>query len=547
MMYNNNTKDYTKVTHEIFGKTRTFRDIARDPEIKAVALPEYGISARAAKYFKVLTEMSERTGEPRFTYYPYYDQKGVHCGYKVRDWDKPKGQAGYIFTLGAVKSDCKFFGQKEVEENAKGAPKRLVMVEGEGDVLAAWEAAFQCAKAEYRDYLPHIVGLNTGTPNAVKACIANDKFIRRYAKICLGFDNDEVSKEERLLAPYAVRGKECKEDVAAHISSDNIYDLDWGGYKDPRDMLMAGKIQELNKILLWEESRYFPEKVVPISKMTVEELTKPRPLGYTIPAFPALNNKINGFRKGELVIVTGTSGSGKTVWCSEVAYSLASEHNQKIGFIYLEELCTETALRMIGRRLEQNHNAFKYDPLKKVAIKDFKEAKKWCDERFVAIDHFGSLAVDVLMNKIKYLEHVEGCDFIVLDHLSMLFSGSKDRDERKLIDYVMTMLAAYCASSDVGIIAVSHMKNPDMKPKSEDYFVPVTKEDLRGSGSLAQLSWVVIGIEPEVKADRERGRVRLVVLKNRPWGMLGECDTLMCNDASGLFESDDNYSNIPTF
>jgi hypothetical protein len=44
------------------------------------------------------------------------------------------------------------------------------------------------------------------------------------------------------------------------------------------------------------------------------------------------------------------------------------------------------------------------------------------------------------------------------------------------------------------------------------------------SASLEQLSWTILGLEPEILPDRSRGNVRLTVLKNRTWGFLGEAD-----------------------
>jgi hypothetical protein len=53
---------------------------------------------------------------------------------------------------------------------------------------------------------------------------------------------------------------------------------------------------------------------------------------------------------------------------------------------------------------------------------------------------------------------------------------------------------------------------------------------MRGSAALEQLSFVIIGLEPEILPDRSRGRVRLTVLKNRPWSYLGACDEFTVDD-----------------
>lgn len=218
----------------------------------------------------------------------------------------------------------------------------------------------------------------------------------------------------------------------------------------------------------------------------------------------------------------------------------------KVGMIFLEEELRETILRMIAHKEKVNYNHLKFDPLKHLSTEKLKEAYDWVckDEGFVFLDHFGSMLIDQLMSKIKYLMNVYDVQFILLDHLSMLVSGLQTTDERKMLDIVMTELAAFCASHDVGIIAVSHLnrdvadefKAPKGK-ENEPFFVNVKKESLRGSAALEQLSWVIIGVEPEIMPDKSRGRVRLTVLKNRPWGHLGWADVLKMNEQTGVLET----------
>lgn len=230
--------------------------------------------------------------------------------------------------------------------------------------------------------------------------------------------------------------------------------------------------------------------------------------------------------------------------CSTVAAEIRLA-GYKVGMIFLEEELKETVLRMISHKCKVNYNKMKFDPLKYVSKEELEEAFKWVkdDDGFVFLDHFGSMLIEQLMNKIKYLMSVFDVNYIILDHLSMLVSGIATTDERKMLDMVMTELAAFVASHDVGILAVSHLnrgvaeefKAPKGK-EDEPFFINVKKESLRGSSSLEQLSWVILGLEPEIMPDRSRGRLRLTVLKNRPWGQLGHADVVKLNEETGQLE-----------
>lgn len=209
------------------------------------------------------------------------------------------------------------------------------------------------------------------------------------------------------------------------------------------------------------------------------------------------------------------------------------DHGEKVGMIFLEEEIKDTVQRLIASRLKVSYIKFKSDPLSCASQEQIQEAYEYIvnQDRVVLLDHFGSLPVSELMAKIKHMYFVEGCSYILLDHLSMVISGSQVADERKELDMVMTELAAFCAANDVCIIAVSHINRtgadqfkPPKGKENESFWVRVTKEMLRGSAALEQLSWTILGLEPEILPDRSRGNVRLTVLKNRTWGFLGEAD-----------------------
>ena len=67
---------------------------------------------------------------------------------------------------------------------------------------------------------------------------------------------------------------------------------------------------------------------------------------------------------------------------------------------------------------------------------------------------------------------------------------------------------------------------------------------MRGSGSLEQIAWNVLGLEQEIMPDRSRGRVRWVVLKNREGGDLGVADVFSINGGDWsvkLYDEDEEF------
>lgn len=508
--------------------------------------PERGIRKETYEKFGVRMALSTTDRSVEAIYFPYYNQDGKLTGYKKRDLTLDKYDAGHFTTVGKVGVTSKLFGQ-QVAESVKRQKKKLFIAEGEWDILSIYQAGVDSlAGTKYEGMEPFVVGLSCGTGNARAAASQNLEFIESFSTVVLGFDSDSSTPEEA--AKKIKKGKEALEDVGTLITKSEIYVADFSGFHDPNDMLKAGKSKELADAFSFATKKFSADKVVTAEALPFESLIIPREKGVHIPQFPELMDMTGGCRKRELWVVTGPSGFGKSTVTSTMAGEIRLA-GHKVGMIFLEEELRETILRMIAHKEKVNYNRLKFDPLKHLSAGKLREAYDWVkdDDGFVFLDHFGSMVLDQLMSKIKYLMNVYDVEFIILDHLSMLVSGLATTDERKMLDIVMTELAAFCASHDVGIIAVSHLNRgvaEEFKPpkgqENEPFFINVKKESLRGSASLEQLSWVIIGVEPEIMPDKSRGRVRLTVLKNRPWGHLGWADVLKMNEDTGVLESASN-------
>lgn len=504
--------------------------------------PERGIRKETYEKFGVRMALSTTDRSVEAIYFPYYNQDGKLTGYKKRNLTLDKYDEGHFTVVGKVGIQNKLFGQ-QVAEAIKRPKKKLFQVEGEWDVLSSYQACVDTlAGTKYEGMEPFVVGLSCGTGNAKAAVSVNLEFCESFEVNVLGFDADEATAEEA--TKKIKKGKEATEDVGLLITKSQVMVAEYKDFHDPNDYVKAGKFKELANALSFATKKFTADKVVTAESISFEELIKPRIPGVHIPQFPELMEMTGGPRMRELWVVTGPSGYGKSTVCSTIAAEIRMA-GYKVGMIFLEEELKETILRMIAHKCEVNYNRMKFDPTKYVSEEKLQEAFKWVkeDDGFVFLDHFGSMLIEQLMNKIKYLMSVFDVNYIILDHLSMLVSGIATADERKMLDMVMTELAAFVASHDVGILAVSHLnrgvaeefKAPKGK-EEEPFFINVKKESLRGSSSLEQLSWVILGLEPEIMPDRSRGRLRLTVLKNRPWGQLGHADVVKLNEETGQLE-----------
>jgi hypothetical protein len=506
-------------------------------------VPERGIRKEILERFGVKVAVSEQDGKtPTAIYFPSFNQKGKITGYTKQDLSKGKEEKYHWSTIGSVNIANKLFGQ-QVAEKINRKRTNLIVTEGQWDAISTFQSLVDSvAGTKYEGIEPLVVSIPMGTANAVESLLHNEEYIKSHTAMTLFFDNDHCTPAE--LKKNIMKGKEARNAVAgAFIDSGlklQVVEAE-GEFKDASDYMQANKSGDLAKLVQFGKKDYVAEKIIKASDISLEEILTPREEGIYVECFPKLMDKIHGFRTRELVVLTSPSGVGKSTVTSLFA-SAFMEAGEKVGMIYLEEDNKETMQRLLASSLKVSYLKFKSNPLDCATVEEITEAYNNLinNDNLVMLDHFGSLRISEFMNKIKHMHLVEGCRYIIVDHLSMLLSGLEVTDERKELDVAMTSLAAFCAANDVCVIAVSHInrsaadlfKAPKVKEGEEEkpYWVKITKEMMRGSSSLEQLSWIVLGLEPEIMPDRSRGRVRLTSLKNRPWGYTGVADTFMLDD-----------------
>lgn len=532
--------DKKQKTFKVVNPNRKEETVADVQKFPFKAFPERGISKETCERFGVRAGLSEKDGKTiEAFYFPSFNQKGKIVGYKKQDITVDKSHDYHWTTVGSVSIGNKLFGQNTVEEmNRKRA--NLILTEGEWDSLSVYQSCVDSVKGtKYEGIEPTVVSIPMGTKNAVEAILHNEQFVKSYDAATLFFDDDHCTPAE--LKKGIMKGHEAREAVASALVGSGIALMaitPSEGFKDASDYLQANKSQELSKLVQFGKRVFSAEKIVKASDISFEDLIAKRPEGLYVKSFPKLMDKLHGFRTRELVLLTAPSGVGKSTVSSIIANAFI-DHGERVGQIYLEETNKETLQRAVASKLKVNYLKFKNDPTSVANIDAIRVAyDEICkDDKVIMLGHFGSLPITELMAKIKHMHLIEGCKYIIVDHLSLAISGSEVENERKELDMIMTELAAFCAANEVCIIAISHInrtaadqfKAPKGK-EDEPFWVKVTKEMMRGSAALEQLSFVIIGLEPEILPDRSRGRVRLTVLKNRPWSYLGACDEFTVDD-----------------
>ena len=409
-----------------------------------------------------------------------------------------------------------------------GRGKRLVITEGEIDCLTI---------SQVFNNRWSVVSIPSGAKSAAKYIKQNLEFVEGYEEVVLAFDNDE-------------EGRDAVHKVASLITAGKVKVANFSPYKDANEMLQ--KTGSTSKIAeaVFNAKPYRPDGILNGRDLTLSDLKLDNIFSFDLP-YPSLNRTLKGLRKKEITILTAGSGIGKTTLAHELGYHLLKTHNCKIAVIALEESYKLTCLTYMAIHLNKPKGELLLNQDELSSNKEFQQAFEDVikTDRFYTYDHFGSLDTQNLISKLKFLAVGCGVDFIILDHISIVVSGlesSSREGERKDIDILMTNLRSLVEQTGVGVIGIVHLKRKEGR-KSFNEGGQVSLSDLRGSGSLEQLSDNVVALERNQQDPENPHISHIRVLKNRLFGTTGLCDTLEYNPETGRLLSIEDSTESDVF
>lgn len=381
---------------------------------------------------------------------------------------------------------------------------KIIVVEGEIDALSV---------SQIQGHKWPVVSLPNGASSARRSLEKHLDWLEGFKEIILMFDQDEAGQQAvsdcvDLFTPGKVK-----------IASLPL--------KDANEMLVSGRGEDLLKTI-WNAKLYRPDGIVNAKDLWQTIADHDFKSGADYP-YSGLNLYLHGLRPQEIVTFCAGTNVGKSQLCREIAYKLLSD-GHKVGYMALEEGNARSLFGFMGLHLNRPFEHF-IDETKDIPEKDLKSSFDACfgHGRLFLDDHWGSIGDKRLLEKIRFLAKGCGCDYIILDHISISFSGSAEGDERRYIDRLMTNLRSLTQETNICLLVVSHLRRVDSK--SHEDGGKISLSHLRGSNSIAQLSDAVIGVERDLQSETSLTGVR--ILKNRLTGRCGLACELSYNPDTG--------------
>lgn len=477
-------------------------------------LTQRGIShatSMTAGLFEATSWIRETQNETTCVGFPYFDEKGVRTGAKLRAI-KTKG-----FTMqGQARA---FFGQERL---VPGEP--IIICEGEMDALSITEAG-----------LPNGISVPHGAPPPPKPGAtpsdANDKrlecvwsarsILQAAPKVIIAVDND---------AP----GEALAEELARRIGKAKCWRVRWPeGIKDANEFLLAHGPEDLRGYID-EEAEAWPLSGVHQAsdfKAALVDLYD-RGLSSGLGTGWLSLDEYLSVSPGMLYVVTGIPGSGKSTWLDALLTNVTQRYGWKGAIASFENPIPIHLAKFISLYTGKPFANGKPGRADKQEIED---ALEWVDDHmmFLAQDGEPPTVVNIIDRLTAAVQRM-GIRWAVIDPFNFIKLGTDGQalSETASINEMLAAFKIFATTHDVALFLVAHPSKPPASAGAE--WVPT---GYNISGSANWYNRADFGIT--VQRLPHSSRVHVWKCRFNHLGKIGSEDLVFQPDTGRYFEAND--------
>jgi len=248
--------------------------------------------------------------------------------------------------------------------------------------------------------------------------------------------------------------------------------------------------------------------------------------------FQALDNKLSGFQKSDLIILAARPSMGKTSLALDIARMAAVNHNIPVGIFSLEMSSQQLVDRMLAA--EARVDAWKLRTGKGLSVEhDFsriRDAMEKLSKAPIYIDDQPGNNILKMRAVARRLKSEKSLGLIIVDYLQLMtpMSSAKDNVVQQVTE-ISRSLKNLARDLDVPVIALSQLsravESRGGKPRLSD---------LRDSGSIEQDADVVMFIhrEKDESGEQARSREATILIEKHRNGPTGEVQLVFDADKS---------------
>jgi twinkle protein len=384
--------------------------------------------------------------------------------------------------------------------------KTAIIVEGECDKLALEEAGF-CNVVSVPDGAPARIKAGEPDPGDAKfSFIANcADYLDRIERIILAVDNDEP-------------GYTLAEELARRLGKERCWRVRWPDSgdvrcKDANETLLTHRAEVLRECV--EQAEPYPiaglHSVLDYAEETLSLYRDGRKRGHST-GWPSLDAYMT-IRNGELSVVTGVPGSGKSEFIDALTVNLANRYGWRFAVCSFENPPDEHISKLAEKYLGL---PFWDGPRRRMSEAELRRAIDWIEDRFYLI-RFDDEApmIEAILAKARAAVMRHGVRGLVVDPYNEIeHQRPLNMTETEYVSQLLGKVKRFAQNHEVHVWIVAH---PAKMQRAENGSRPVpTLYDISGSANWVNKAdlGIVIHRDPDKDLTRTEIQVRKVRFKS---------------------------------
>lgn len=227
-----------------------------------------------------------------------------------------------------------------------------------------------------------------------------------------------------------------------------------------------------------------------------------------------LDDITSGFQDGDLIIIAGRPGMGKTALALSMIRNAALEADVGVGMFSLEMANHQLAMRLLCAEARVDSHFVRTGKLPAKLWKNLGLSAGDLEKAPIYLDDSPALTVLELRAKARRLKTEHNIGMIVVDYLQLMQGPRGVENRQQEISVISRSLKALAKELSIPVVALSQLsraveQRADRKPQLSD---------LRESGAIEQDADVVIFLyRPWVysQEDEDEGKAEIIVAKQR--------------------------------
>lgn len=277
--------------------------------------------------------------------------------------------------------------------------------------------------------------------------------------------------------------------------------------------------------------------------------------------FDELDRKMQGLKKGELIVLAGRPSMGKTSLAMNIAENIATRRSTDktkapgVALFSIEMSASAIGMRLLCSLAKKSQQKLRSGRISDDDWKDLTFAGSKLNDANIFVDDSPTLSALELRAKARRLKAKEDVGLVIVDYIQLMHSPGRTENRQQEIATISRNLKSLAKELDIPIIAISQLSR---QVESRESKRPQLS-DLRESGAIEQDADIVMFVyreefyvsqmdqmEPKVQAKlaEVEGKAEIIIAKQRN-GPTGVCYLQFEKDFARFGNLAPNHREIP--